>query len=463
MNPKCGWCTKADPVVAELVEKGYKITTLDITNQDDAKKAAAVQEKHNTQCGTPLFLDANSGNMVCGFRPDVLEDWAKGEEIPAPPPRQMPPQQQPQGPGPQQQPQGPQLIKFEYIWLDGNASKNIRSKIRFVKLDRSKINSPLDLINHIPDWSFDGSSTNQADGDESDCIIKPVKVVPNTTERARTPSFIVLCEVYDHEENPHKTNSRATLKNTLKETNQDDMWFGVEQEYTMVNKDTYKPIGWPGDNVMPRPQGEYYCGVGADSVQGREIAESHAMACNGSGVPVSGINAEVMLSQWEYQIEPMSALEAADNVWISRFILQRLAEMTNVAISYHPKPVEGDWNGSGAHINFSTKFMREHADMSYMNFVCVNMEKYHDEAISCYGVDNDKRLTGKYETSSIDKFTWGEMDRNASIRIPVHTVNNDGKGYLEDRRPAANVDPYEAFNHLINVSVSINEELLITT
>ena len=215
------------------------------------------------------------------------------------------------------------------------------------------------------------------------------------------------------------------------------------------------------DDETPPPQGKYYCGV--DSIIGRDLAESHAMACVSAGIPIYGTNAEVMLSQWEYQTEATPALESSDNVWISRFFLQRLAERMNLGISYNPKPVEGDWNGSGAHINFSTGFMRKHSDMPYMTFMCMNLEKYHEEAIACYGVDNDMRLTGEHETAHIDKYTWGESDRSSSIRIPITTINNDGKGYLEDRRPAANVDPYKAYAKIMDNISSINEEMLIAT
>ena len=458
MNPNCGWCTKADPVVADLVEKGHKITTLNVTNPEEAQRAGEVQAKHKVQCGTPLFIDEKSGNMVCGFRPDVLEKWASGEEIPAPPPRPVP-QQQPQQPP--QQPQGPQITKLEYIWLDGHAPKNIRSKTRFIHLDRSKITSSDELLKAVPEWSFDGSSTKQASG-ESDCILKPVKFAPNTTERARSASFVVLCEVMNPDGTPHSTNTRAKLKESIEDTELEDMWFGLEQEYTIVDRISGKPLGWSDyEDDTPPPQGNYYCGVGADTVEGRDLSESHAMACNSAGIPIQGTNAEVMLSQWEYQTEPQTPLDSSDNVWISRFFLQRLAERMGYSISYHPKPVEGPWNGSGAHINFSTTFMREHADIAYMNLICSSMEQYHKDAISCYGLDNDKRLTGEYETSSIDEISWGEMDRNASIRIPLSTINNDGSGYLEDRRPAANVDPYEAYQHLVNITASINEDMMI--
>ena len=456
-NPNCGWCKKADPVVEEMVKKGHKITTLDLTKPEDAKRAGEVKSKHNAQCGTPLFIDGKSGNMVCGFREDVLEKWAKGEDIPAPPPRpQQPPQQRPGQP----QQGGLQKTRVEYIWLDGHAPKNIRSKVRFLTIDLR--NPKLLEDGSVPSWSFDGSSTKQAEGSSSDCILKPVKWVMNTTERTRTQSIIVLCEVFNHDGTPHKSNTRARLVNTIKETDMNDMWFGLEQEYTIVDK-SGKPIGWSDYENGPPPQGKYYCGVGLDTVEGRDLSEAHAAACNTAGIQIDGTNAEVMLSQWEYQTTATNALDSADNAWISRFFLQRIAERMGFAISYHPKPVEGEWNGSGAHINFSTDFMRKHADIPYMHLICSNMEQYHDDSISVYGVDNEHRLTGEYETSPIGKFSWGEMDRGASIRIPLSTIKNDGKGYLEDRRPAANVDPYEAYNHLMNITANINEEMLIAT
>ena len=463
-NPNCGWCKKADPVVEELVKKGHKITTLDITNPEQAQRANEVKAKHNAQCGTPLFIDGKSGNMVCGFRQDVLEDWAEGKDIPAPPPRPQQPQQQRPG-QPPQQPMGPQYAKFEYIWTDGNSSKRIRSKARYILLDRSKIRTPEDFIKIAPEWSFDGSSTNQAETGESDCILKPVKIVPNTTNmNPRQPSFIVLCEVMNADGTPHKSNTRAKLLERVEETSLEDMWFSVEQEFTMMDSVSGKPIGWDDyKGGTPPSQGNYYCGVGSDVVVGRDMMDAFAMSCNNSGILISGVNAEVMLSQWEYQTEPKPAIQSADDLIISRFILQSVGERMNIAISYDPKPVDGDWNGAGAHINFSTNHMRTNADMDYMNLICSSMGAYHDKAIEVYGEGNERRLTGKHETSSIDKFSWGELDRTASIRIPIHTVKNEGKGYLEDRRPAANVDPYEAFSYLLGVTNNISEEMFIAT
>jgi len=355
-------------------------------------------------------------------------------------------------------------LRLEYVWLDGSDSKNMRSKVKYTQMDKRKINSIEDMLNMIPQWSFDGSSTKQSKSDNSDCLLKPVKLFPNFIERSKTPSFFVLCEVLDSEGNPHESNTRARLKKNAEEDDDAGFQFAVEQEYLILDNFTKKPIGWSTyDEDTPSSQGDYYCGIGSDKIQGRELAEFHANICNMSGIRIEGTNAEVVLSQWEYQTSPKSALHAADDLWMSRFILQRLAEKGNTFISFDPKPVTGDWNGSGAHINFSTRHMRENSDMSYMREMCSGMEKYHEDAISLYGNGNEKRLTGKHETLLVDKFSWGEMNRDASIRIPIYTVNNSGKGYLEDRRPAANVDPYEAFSHIVSCISEINKEMLVTS
>jgi len=353
-------------------------------------------------------------------------------------------------------------MRLEYLWLDGSDSKNMRSKVRYTQLDKREVKSIEDMFNMIPEWSFDGSSTKQSKTKKSDCLLKPVKLFPNFVERSGTPSFFVLCEVLDSDGNPHETNTRAKLRE-LMDKDEDRFVFAVEQEYVIMDNFTKKPIGWSTyEEDTPEPQGDYYCGVGSNRVQGRDISEIHAQTCNMSGITVEGTNAEVLLSQWEYQTTPKSAIDAADDLWLSRFILQRLSEKSNTYISFDPKPVKGDWNGSGAHINFSTEHMRTKSDMNYMKQLCSSMEEYHADAISVYGIDNEKRLTGDHETSSIDNFSWGEMDREASIRIPIHTINNSGLGYLEDRRPSANVDPYQAFTHLMSCVNKINKEMLVT-
>ena len=92
MSNTCGWCKKSDPVVAELKDEGADITTLDVMNPEDQTRVNEIKQKYNAQCGTPFFIDAETGNSVCGFREkDVLQKWVNGEEIPKPPQPKSPP------------------------------------------------------------------------------------------------------------------------------------------------------------------------------------------------------------------------------------------------------------------------------------------------------------------------------------------------------------------------------------
>ena len=456
MNPNCGWCKKSDPVVEELKKDGYDITRLDVTNPEDAKTANEAKAKHNAQCGTPLFLDAETGNMACGFREKgALEPWAKGE--------QMEERPAPTAPTPPQKP-APKKYKLEYIWTDSDG--NVRSKVRYSTIMQMP-NEMLSMRN-VPKWSFDGSSTNQAETTNSDLIISPVRLFPNPMEsrnQSQIASWYVLCEVLNLDGTPHKSNLRKELWDVLQENKDQDIWVGIEQEYVMIDEASGKPYGWNDyEDSTPSPQGEYYCGVGGNKQKGRMIAEQHANLCVQSGLAFEGFHPEVMLSQWEYQIGPGNPLDIADQLIFSRFLLQRITERVSfpVAVSYDSKVMpDGNWNGSGAHINFSSKQMREEDGTEYLNIICSSLAESHDEAIKSYGKDNDKRLTGRHETSSIDKFTWGENDRTASIRIPFSAVGEDKMGYLEDRRPSASMNPYEAFSYLVSTVSSVSKELLV--
>ena len=327
-------------------------------------------------------------------------------------------------------------IKMEYVWLDGYKSEqNLRSKTKIAEAE--SIN---ELLNPeiLPTWSFDGSSTKQATGDNSDCILKPVRVV---RDPQRPNAVIVLCEVLDSDGNPHKTNSRHLIDN-----DSDDNWFGFEQEYVILKGDN--PIGFPKEGY-PEPQGRYYCGVGGGIVVGRKLAEEHLDVCLGAGLNITGINAEVMLGQWEYQLFAKGAKRVSDDLWISRYFLHRLAEIHEVKISLHPKPVKGNWNGSGMHVNFSTKEMRDVGGKELLLGICDTLSFYHKEHMEVYGAFNEERLTGLHETQHIDKFSYGVSDRGASIRVPTNTAKN-WKGYLEDRRPSSNGDPYKITKVLVN-------------
>ena len=323
--------------------------------------------------------------------------------------------------------------KFEYIWVDGyQPTANLRSKTKVLKLDN--YNGALDVL---PDWSFDGSSTKQAEGHSSDCVLKPVRVYPDA---ARINGFLVVCEVYNADGTPHASNTRTKV-----DADSDDFWFGFEQEYVLMSEG--KPLGFPADGY-PAPQGPYYCAVGFGNVSGREIVEEHLDLCLDADLDITGVNAEVMLGQWEYQCFGKGALKAADDLLVSRYLLYRVCEGYGVTVDIHPKPVKGDWNGSGMHANFSNSEMRNQGGEEYFTAICEAFRPTHDEHIKVYGAFNNERLTGDHETQSIDQFSYGVSDRGASIRIPV-TVPGSWTGYLEDRRPASNADPYEVAGRIV--------------
>ena len=321
--------------------------------------------------------------------------------------------------------------RLEYVWLDGyKPEPNLRSKIKIVDYDimRNQI-----LTGDYPLWNFDGSSTMQADTGSSDCILKPVRGYSNKT----LTHIYVLCEVMNPDGTPHESNMRAKLG---KEDYDNEMWFGFEQEYFIYDKHNKCILGHNENNL--EPQGKYYCGVG-NYVAGRDFVEEHMEYCLEHKIEITGINAEVAMGQWEYQVFSQGKLKAGDDLWMSRYFLHKLAEKYNYGIELHPKPIQkGEWNGSGLHTNFSTKKMREDGGEEYFKSIFSSFEARHQSHIENYGSENQLRLTGKFETQSIDKFSWGVSDRGASIRVPQSTAN-EWKGYVEDRRPSSNADPYK--------------------
>ncbi|MEO0454655.1 MAG: glutamine synthetase beta-grasp domain-containing protein [Verrucomicrobiota bacterium] len=325
--------------------------------------------------------------------------------------------------------------KLEYIWLDGYTPvANLRGKTLIKDYDS------FPELADLPNWGFDGSSTQQAEGGSSDCVLKPVAVYPDST---RKNGALVMCEVMLPDGTPHPSNTRATI------LDDPDAWFGFEQEYFLMEDG--KPLGWPSEGY-PGPQGPYYTGVGFENVGsiGREIVEEHLDLCLDAGINHEGINAEVAKGQWEFQIFGKGSKKAADEMWVARYILQRLTEKYGVSIDYHCKPFQGDWNGSGMHANFSTKYLRETGGKEYFEKLMAQFEKNLDEHIAVYGPDNHMRLTGLHETQAIDTFSYGVADRGASIRVPHGFVKDDAyKGYLEDRRPNSQGDPYAIASRIL--------------
>jgi glutamine synthetase len=314
--------------------------------------------------------------------------------------------------------------RAEYIWIDGTEpTPLLRSKTKILADGQE------------PDiWGFDGSSTNQAPGKASDCVLRPVFTCHDPIRGG--DDKLVMCEVLYTDFEPHVSNTRAACAEAAEKYADQEPLFGIEQEYTFLREG--RPLGWP-QGGFPGPQGPYYCGVGADEIWGREVVEAHTKACMEAGLHISGTNAEVMMGQWEFQIGPVAPPQVADELWVARWLLYRIGEDYDVVATLDPKPMPGDWNGAGAHTNFSTKAMRENYDAIVT--ACEALGKNASEHIEHYGVGVDKRLTGLHETAPWTEFSYGVSDRGASVRIPWQ-VEKDGKGYIEDRRPNANCDPY---------------------
>lgn len=333
-------------------------------------------------------------------------------------------------------PQPEDKYQAEYIWI-GGTGLDLRCKTRTLDCEPG---APLPTPDQLPEWNFDGSSTNQAPGDNSEVILRPQAVFPDPFRQGR--NILVLCDCVDPDGVPLPTNKRATAAEIFADPKvvAEKTWFGLEQEYT-VYKDG-RILGWPeAHGAYPAPQGPYYCGVGIETAAGRPLVEAHYRACLYAGLKISGINMEVMPGQFEYQIGPCVGIEEGDHMWISRYLLERTAELFGCSIDLDPKPMEGDWNGSGCHTNFSTQAMREEGGYDVIIQAIERLGEKHDEHIAAYGAGNEKRLTGAHETASMDKFSYGVADRGSSIRIPRET-HRDQKGYLEDRRPASNICPY---------------------
>ncbi|MCA9508840.1 MAG: glutamine synthetase beta-grasp domain-containing protein, partial [Myxococcales bacterium] len=305
----------------------------------------------------------------------------------------------------------------EYIWLDGaKPTSRLRSKSKIISIEGQA------SLSDFPDWGFDGSSTYQAPGEKSDLILKPVNFVDDPI---RGPgNYLVMCEVFTMDGEPVASNTRALLRKQIEACSADlDPWIGFEQEYTFFQDG--RPLGWPKTGY-PEPQGPYYCGVGKGRVFGRQIVEEHMVSCMEAGLMLFGINAEVMPSQWEFQIgyrgesgETADPLTCSDHLWIGRWLLLRIAEDYDVVVSFDNKPLAGDWNGAGTHTNFSTKAMRdEKTGWNSIKSLISSLEARHHKHIENYGAGLEQRLTGIHETCDLKTFRAGANDRGASVRIP---------------------------------------------
>jgi glutamine synthetase len=308
---------------------------------------------------------------------------------------------------------------YEYIWIDFNGKTRSKTMVR-----DSSMNS--DSLEYLPIWNYDGSSTSQSTGKNTEINLYPIKITPDPF---RTNSFLVLCDI-----NREKS-TRINAATIFDKYNSFDIWFGLEQEYFILRDYSDFSI-----SSLDKIQGDYYCGVNHRDPIERDIAEEHLIACIYAGLNISGINAEVANGQWEFQVGIAKGIDAADQLFLARYILERIAEKHNRVISYLPK-LDYRINGSGCHVNISTKDTRGENGIEYIYKYLINLSKEHLTHINYFGENNHQRLTGKHETSDYEIFSWGVGTRDTSVRIGNQTYA-DKKGYFEDRRPAANMNPY---------------------
>lgn len=323
------------------------------------------------------------------------------------------------------------MMQIEYVWLDGR--NTIRSKTKIVPFKKDI------TVNDISIWNYDGSSTYQAFTESSEVFLYPMKLYHNPFV---PKGYFVICKTSD------PLCSVTVAENIFKNSAVNMPMFGLEQEFFIIDNATGKPLGWP-INGEPKAQGDYYCSVGAGCAFGRDYLDECMNRLLEMNVPITGMNYEVAPGQAELQVCGYG-MDACHGMIMLRYVLARVGEKYNYSIEYDPKPIQGNWNGSGCHVNFSTLDMRNEGGYGLIKECMSFLNETHVDDLKLYGKNNERRLTGKHETSSMEKFSFGVANRAASVRIPTQTVK-ENKGYFEDRRPASNIDPYLVCANLYNV------------
>jgi glutamine synthetase len=351
--------------------------------------------------------------------------------------------------------------RLEYIWVGGN--RELRSKVKVEYFDNN-----IDIlklqVNQIPFWNYDGSSTAQASGEDSEVLIKPCRLYPNPNHLENVgfeTSYYVLCDTYTPDMKPHSTNTRYEINKLFEEHGETyHPMFGIEHEFFILDRETKHPLGFRKNNdgifvkyEPENPQGQYYCSVGTGNAYGREFLDEALSLAVQSGVKVTGSNIEVCPGQVEIQVCNYG-IAAADDSTMLKYILSKLGERYGYIIEWGAKPVKGDWNGSGCHVNFSTKQMRVEGGYTEILSALERLKLKHQEHITVYGDDNCERLTGLHETSDINRFSYGVANRGCSIRIPRSTEAKKC-GYFEDRRPSSSADMYLVTGKIFQTSVGL--------
>ncbi|CAK6972208.1 glutamine synthetase-like [Scomber scombrus] len=321
-----------------------------------------------------------------------------------------------------------------YVWVD-KTGERVRSKIK-------SLNEEPAGIRDIPEWSVGW----MIDELSTEVILVPVRMFRDPF--FLDPNKLVLCEVLYNSYEPIESNQRSKCAKVMEEVKEFQPWFGMEQEYTVFGLDG-EPFGWPSQEwTFTRVS----CGVGIDKVFGRDISICHYKACLYAGVKICGTNAESLPSQWEFQVGPCEGIEMGDHLWIARYILHHVCEDFGVVASLDAKPIKGIDATSGCHTNFSTLEMRSEGGLQFIKEAIRRLGKRHFQHLQVYdphgGADNMTRLTSQRSTSSFHDFSTATACRNVSVRIPGY-VSRRGCGYFEDRRPAANCDPYMVTRALV--------------
>jgi glutamine synthetase len=349
----------------------------------------------------------------------------------------------------------PQYYTFEYIWYD--ASGAFRSKVRIVHCSPTQIN-----MHMRADWNYDGSSTGYTTTQNSEIILHPVATY---TDRSRERYYYLLCEsiLQTQHLDPRHQLERLFNQNQVSIL---EPWFGFEQEFFILDKRTNHILGTNPATPLP-PQGPYYCGVQLPSgynyaTEGdrgidrtRELTEAIVKRCMDIGVGVTGWNLEVAPGQTEIQVFG-HGLRACDDLMMMRYMAYRVLASHHCEPDFRPKPLGSAWNGSGMHTNVSTVQTRAENGMDVIQGYMSSLKQYHTAHIAVYGEGNEERLTGHHETSSMETFTHGIGDRTASVRIPTQTMH-DGRGYFEDRRPAANANPYIVAERILKTIAGLDD------
>lgn len=316
------------------------------------------------------------------------------------------------------------LFQATYVWM----SRGGVFRYKIYTLSSLNADGDFDNPDLYPTGTFDGSSTGDAEVGSSDLRIKPCAVYRDVDG----VGVFVLCDI-DTAETPRA--NLLTLIENRKVFGAESCWFGFEQEYFLL----------PFESESEQ-DAFHYCSPTSET-----IPQHHYNECRQMGVHITGWNCEVAPNQYEFQV-CAAGVSAADDLIMARWVLLRVCQEHDKGLLLVPKPIPV-YNGSGLHTNFSTPQMRTSpGGWSTMLKSVGLLRDRHNEHMEVYGDGNEERLSGMYETSAFDTFSWGIGSRDTSVRLQK-VMKGEDKGFIEDRRPASNANPYVVCYALVNTCV----------